>query len=400
MSLPVRTQKHIWGLFAGRCAICRVHLVHDEIGTSSLLGEIAHIVGDKRGAARGDHPMALQERSLPDNLMLLCQAHHKLIDDNPVSYPVETLHKIRQSFLGWLSQQLAPRARWSTTISQYLYINVPRMDEFSVLSGFALQRPPETDIKSLHQAGRSMAAFMQCYREAFESAHVASVNLNDVRFAHEDYLGQIVAFDGWAFRSQGLPYNRDDYFGSPDPSAKPRRPSLSIRNHDFTLSIAIDSRWITTNTAYLLFTPQSRMVVLSGVARIISVDYSLQTLFATALVLGVPSSGYNRQPSKIAGFDAADMSLGASHPEDDVRSEDDQEQEEGDRLRCGVCEVDLAQEEYITYGKISDEETGWATLCSACVSSRGTRFNIRQGQVFRRDEKNFVFFADLPGVTT
>ena len=396
MSISVRTQKHIWGLFAGRCAICREHLVHNEVGRNSLLGEIAHIVGDKPGAARGRHAMAAEERSLPDNLMLLCHAHHKLIDDNPASYTIETLHGIRQHFLSWLSKQLAERAGWATTISQYLYINVPRLDEFSALSGFNIQRPPETDIKSLHEAGRSIFSFMQCYREAFENAHVMSANLADVSFVHEEYIGQLVAFDAWAFRSEGLPYDRDDYFGSIDPIAKTRRPILSTKQRDFTLSIAVDSRWITTNTAYLLFTPQSGSVVLSGIVRITSVDYSLQTMSATALILGVPSGESVRRSSQISSLIEGNASLSTLCSLADVGSEDDQELEEEGRLRCGVCNKDMIQEEYIVYGNFSDEELGWGALCAACMSNREGHFKIRHGKLFKRDGTSLTFIAGIP----
>lgn len=396
VQLSARTQKHIWGLFAARCAICREHLVHDAAGSRSLLGHIAHIVGDKSGAARGDDAMPSEERSSPDNLILLCQAHHKIIDDNPAHYTVQVLREIRQSFLQWLSLQLAQKSPWSTTISQYLYINVPRLDEFSLMSGFSIQRPPETDMESLHRAGRGMNHFMQAYREAFESTSVTSIHLDEVNFAHEGYVGQVVAFDSRTFLSEGLPRDRDDYFGSPEPSARPRRPTLSTKVGDVTLSVAIDSRWITTTTGYLLFTPRSGVAVFSGVVRITSVDHSRQTMTATALILGVPSGGGAQRLSQIDGLGEVRSAADARSSNDDARNVDDDEDEEDGLLRCTLCKRVMTNEQYMVYGQISDEELGWATLCSPCVSGRKGKFVIRHGKMFKREGADFKFVADLP----
>lgn len=111
MGVPVRVQKLIWGTFAGRCAMCRKRLVHDDAGGAlSLVGEIAHIVGAKESAARG-RSRYTGSRASPENLLLLCRDHHKIIDDHEDLYPADRLRRIRADHLAWLDGRLAGASR-------------------------------------------------------------------------------------------------------------------------------------------------------------------------------------------------------------------------------------------------------------------------------------------------
>ena len=70
--------------------------------SGSILGEVCHIKADKPGAARYDAAQNSKERHGFGNLILMCGVHHKIIDDNEQTYPVETLnqwktsHEVRQ----------------------------------------------------------------------------------------------------------------------------------------------------------------------------------------------------------------------------------------------------------------------------------------------------------------
>jgi hypothetical protein len=92
MTISSKTEKHIWGLFAGRCVVCRERLIHENGGGErSLVGEIAHIAGERPKAARGASALSDSARNEPENLLLLCRTHHKIIDDNEASYSVADL---------------------------------------------------------------------------------------------------------------------------------------------------------------------------------------------------------------------------------------------------------------------------------------------------------------------
>ncbi|MGQ0661529.1 HNH endonuclease [Sphingosinicella sp.] len=62
-----------------------------------ILGEMAHICGDRPGANRYDPNQTQQQRDDYENLVLLCPTHHRLIDrrENEARYPVKWLHEAK-----------------------------------------------------------------------------------------------------------------------------------------------------------------------------------------------------------------------------------------------------------------------------------------------------------------
>ncbi len=57
------------------------------------IGQICHIVAQSKNGPRGDFPCV--DLDSYDNLILLCQEHHKLIDDYPEKYPVDPVKKFK-----------------------------------------------------------------------------------------------------------------------------------------------------------------------------------------------------------------------------------------------------------------------------------------------------------------
>ena len=116
--------------------MCEKDLLFETNGViSSLIGEVAHIVGETKSAARGASPLTLRARNEAENLLLLCRDHHKIVDDDPVTYPVERLHTIKTDHLSWIATSLVRPRAWRSTISQLTYINVPRLCEQAELHG-------------------------------------------------------------------------------------------------------------------------------------------------------------------------------------------------------------------------------------------------------------------------
>jgi len=70
----------LWVRSGGRCAICNKYLL--DLNYDVNVGEMAHMVGwsKVKGSPRGDAELALDERNIADNLVLLCADHHKIVD--------------------------------------------------------------------------------------------------------------------------------------------------------------------------------------------------------------------------------------------------------------------------------------------------------------------------------
>ena len=95
MSYPsLATVKKLFALSMNYCASpkCETGLICE----GSVVGEICHIKGKKKGSTRYDHSQTDKERDAFENLILMCSVHHKVIDDDPVSYSVERLEQLKQ----------------------------------------------------------------------------------------------------------------------------------------------------------------------------------------------------------------------------------------------------------------------------------------------------------------
>lgn len=110
MTISVKTQKMLWGRAASRCALCRKELVMDATLTDdeSLVGEACHIVAAEADGPRGNSPLTREERDKYANLILLCNVHHKQIDDQTGEYSIGRLVEVKTVHETWVRQQLQP----------------------------------------------------------------------------------------------------------------------------------------------------------------------------------------------------------------------------------------------------------------------------------------------------
>ncbi|MCX6601017.1 MAG: HNH endonuclease [bacterium] len=98
--LPRKQEKMLALKSGGRCAFegCNRYLV--EPGTdsddASIIGQAAHICGEKPGAPRYDQNMTDKERNHESNLIYMCCNHHKIIDDQWNTYTVEYLRELKR----------------------------------------------------------------------------------------------------------------------------------------------------------------------------------------------------------------------------------------------------------------------------------------------------------------
>jgi hypothetical protein len=90
------TVKRLFAVSGNRCASpkCATPLVDPQSG--SIVGEVCHIKGDKPEAARYDPNQSNEERHGFDNLLLMCNVHHKVIDDDESAYTVERLAEMKK----------------------------------------------------------------------------------------------------------------------------------------------------------------------------------------------------------------------------------------------------------------------------------------------------------------
>jgi hypothetical protein len=101
-------RKRLWGRAGSRCAICNVELTTLD-GHDVIVGDEAHIRSKKPDGPRHDsaYPMELVDGYT--NLILVCKAHHKLIDDNCEVFPADLLDKVKANHEARVGRALADK---------------------------------------------------------------------------------------------------------------------------------------------------------------------------------------------------------------------------------------------------------------------------------------------------
>lgn len=83
-AIPAKVQNVVWGRAAGRCqyAGCNKLLIGEQISGARNANKsyIAHVVGDSPEGPRGHPVLSPKLAHDPDNLMLVCDEHHRVID--------------------------------------------------------------------------------------------------------------------------------------------------------------------------------------------------------------------------------------------------------------------------------------------------------------------------------
>jgi hypothetical protein len=85
------TIKQLFAVSGNRCAFPGCNLPLVDLGSGTVLGEICHIKARSSEGPRYDPAQEEKARHAFENLLLLCPAHHKIVDDNPDEYTVEWL---------------------------------------------------------------------------------------------------------------------------------------------------------------------------------------------------------------------------------------------------------------------------------------------------------------------
>src|SRR5712671_374447 len=101
-----RTTNLIWGRSGSRCYVDRTEELSRTPSGDLPIGEIAHIVAEEQTGARGSVDLADQQRSEPDNLLLLCPNHHREVDNHPEVWTVGRLRKLKVGHEQWVRNSL------------------------------------------------------------------------------------------------------------------------------------------------------------------------------------------------------------------------------------------------------------------------------------------------------
>lgn len=141
MSISTKTRKILWARAGGRCSFpeCRRVLIEDasDLEDEAVVGDEAHIVSSRPDGPRADPAFQRDMLDHYSNLVLFCRIHHKLVDDQPLSYPRDRLLEIKRQHVEWVTATLLPadreRARDDEIYAEYVeeFVRRANLDDWN-----------------------------------------------------------------------------------------------------------------------------------------------------------------------------------------------------------------------------------------------------------------------------
>jgi hypothetical protein len=156
----------LWGRAASRCSLpdCRRELVLDPSSTDdpSLVGEIAHIVAEEKNGPRGESNLTHDQRNRYDNLILLCNVHHKQVDDQPAHFTVQRLKQLKLDHEEWVrsclnldARKQADDEKWAGYIDEWS--QKAQLDNWLAYTSWLLGPTPAVNSKFFEELSLSRA---------------------------------------------------------------------------------------------------------------------------------------------------------------------------------------------------------------------------------------------------
>lgn len=145
MNLSIKDRKQLWSASGGMCSYhfngedCerKLFTTNGEIDTN--LGEECHIIGKEPGSAR--YQEEFSDKETYSNAILLCNTHHKIIDDNPNVYPVDVLKKMKTTHEQLISAKITKKEISSFVLKDCQFIVDGVKAEETVIGFDAPQSP-------------------------------------------------------------------------------------------------------------------------------------------------------------------------------------------------------------------------------------------------------------------
>ena len=155
-TIDEKVRMRLWAVSGGRCELCNRLLYQDLVfGRDGNFGEMAHIHAVSEGGPRSKYGMTSEEKNNIDNLMLLCEEHHHMIDTTPEDFGEGLLLKKKQMHESRIREVTNIPSEQSCRLVSY-FSNIDNQQEFSsdrllreavLLSG---RLPMQEPVISLH----------------------------------------------------------------------------------------------------------------------------------------------------------------------------------------------------------------------------------------------------------
>ncbi len=204
-----------------------------------------------------------------ENLILLCPTHHAEIDaaSGVKKYTAEKLRAMKQAHEGWVAGRLATGKPVQSNVSQFYYINIPRLATLAALSGHELDLSFGDRAPVLLERGIETTRFVVSCKHLLEHIQLRAITLEEHALASAD-VGLTATFQG-RFRTKGMPTLESVRSGEWRSSGITEKDPHIYRNlaGGVRLVLGIDPKWIVSTTSGAHFTPSGGQSTFAGLAQ-------------------------------------------------------------------------------------------------------------------------------------
>jgi len=154
MSISDKDIKLLWGRAGGRCSYCNTDLTIKLQGNNDIvIGEMAHVIAKRENGPRGSEEISNEVLNRYQNLILLCNNHHEMIDKAPQSFSVEQIlewkrnheESIRRSLEG---EHFSDKDKMFSVLKRLLMENEDIFYQYGPES-FVARRNPLSNVKAI-----------------------------------------------------------------------------------------------------------------------------------------------------------------------------------------------------------------------------------------------------------
>jgi archaellum component FlaD/FlaE len=173
---------------------------------------------------------------------------------------------------------LVPYEKKIIKLDELFYLNIPKVDQIAASYHRRISLDAYNEKKALRSQVWAIDKITSEYKSFFSSLTIDAIAMHKLENIDEDYIGDLVSFEGLEFYSQniGIKIKEDGLY------------SFIYYTHrrGWRLELYIAQDWIVSDNAFMKLKVKDRNR-LSGLFRITNVDYSKNTVYGAPYIMGI-----------------------------------------------------------------------------------------------------------------
>ncbi len=380
MAVKAKIIKMIWGKAAARCSICKQVLIEEENKNSSYhipIGEVAHIVAERNDGPRGKSNLTTMERNDIGNLLLLCQKHHTIVDNDTNLYTVGKLNEIKKAHEQWVVNKLNTCPSWEAKIEQVYYLNIPRLSMLTSNLNEEANKYNLEELDTLSDFGFNLFHLMENFKSIINKIDLKSIPLNEAISYPDDIIGCYVSFTD-RFRTKDIIIPGS--YGIKTTSQEKLNPHIYTNIDGYKIVLSINYKWITTSTAYCFFRPSGGHSKFSGFGIVNDINTTAKVIYITPYIIGLKKNTPHPILLKRAHDDERKLEILMSGYNKNQKALDIYWH--GDVDECNCCNFDFSCLNYMVDAIING---CGCNICATCFLKSHKKLGMGYGQAYIKE---------------